>query len=105
MASRCLLRPDCERIGANCAKGDRVYCEGNLTLNTWNDKTTGETKTGLNVAAFTVTKVAAIGKNRPRRENGREIGPAEFAGPAQREKPRVQGRDDFDFERGDVIPF
>ncbi|MGA7329614.1 MAG: single-stranded DNA-binding protein [Rhodomicrobium sp.] len=91
-----------ERIGANCMKGDRIYCEGNLTLNTWK-ASDGTERTGLNVAAFTVTKVAAIGKNRPRKEYGREIGPAEFAGPAQREKPRVQGRDNFELD--DELPF
>ena len=55
-----------ETIAAKAWKGDRVYVEGQLTLNTWADKTTGETKTGLNVAAWRCEKVAAIGKNRER---------------------------------------
>jgi single-strand DNA-binding protein len=88
-----------ERIGAACAKGDRVYVEGQLTLNTWKTSE-GVERTGLNVAAFTVTKIAAIGKNRPRKEYGREIGPAEFAGPAPRKNT---GNRDFEF--ADEIPF
>ena len=46
--------------------GDRIYVEGNLTLNTWADKATGEAKTGLNVAAWRVDRLANIGRNRIR---------------------------------------
>jgi single-stranded DNA-binding protein len=34
-------------IAARTKKGDRIYIEGTLTLNTWADKSTGEAKTGL----------------------------------------------------------
>ena len=54
-------------IAARATKGDRVYVEGTLTLNTWADKATGETKTGLNVAAWKVEKVPGIGKSRERK--------------------------------------
>ena len=38
-----------------------------MTLNTWNDKATGEAKTGLNVAAWKCERVASIGKSRERK--------------------------------------
>jgi len=56
-----------EAIAAEAKKGDRVYVEGTLTLNTWADKATGEAKTGLNVAAWKVERVASIGKSRERK--------------------------------------
>lgn len=59
-----------QRIATRAKKGDRVYIEGTLTLNTWADKATGETKTGLNVTAWKAERVASIGKNRPRQDNG-----------------------------------
>ena len=46
------------------------YVEGTLTLNTWNDKATGEAKTGLNVAAWKCERVASIGKSRERYKPG-----------------------------------
>jgi len=61
-----------ERIAERAKKGDRIYAEGNLTLNTWADKATGEAKTGLNLAAWKVERLAAIGKNRQFREKGHE---------------------------------
>lgn len=54
-------------IAAKASKGDRVYVEGTLTLNTWADKASGETKTGLNVAAWKAERVASIGKSRERK--------------------------------------
>jgi single stranded DNA-binding protein len=111
-----------EKIAATAKKGDRVYCEGQLTLNTWADKATGETKTGLNVAAWKCEKVPGIGRNRQRREPEYEVsrqndhaGPTAYvhqrapitaptyAGPAhRRERPKIQGlNDDFD----DKLPF
>lgn len=55
-----------EAIARRAKKGDRVYVEGTLTMNQWNDAA-GEVKHGLNVAAWKVEKVAAIGKNRERK--------------------------------------
>ena len=55
-----------EKIAARAEKGDRVYVEGTLTLNTWADKATGEAKTGLNVAAWKCERMSAIGRSRPR---------------------------------------
>ena len=97
---------------AGAAKGTRVYCEGVLSLNQWNDKTTGEVKHGLSCAAFKCERVgsSSIGRNRPKAAkhfeqdetpgmNGRPS-PSFCAGPAQRERPGIVGRDDFN----DALP-
>jgi single-stranded DNA-binding protein len=52
------------RRSAKAKKGDRVYIEASLTLNTW-ETAAGETKTGLNVAAWKCEKVPGIGKEPP----------------------------------------
>lgn len=56
---------------AGAGKGARLYVEGSLTLNTWNDAH-GECRTGLNVAAWKAEKVGrdAIGRQRPPWERG-----------------------------------
>jgi single stranded DNA-binding protein len=82
-----------ERIASRAKKGDRVYCEGTLTLNTWADKTTGEAKTGLNLAAFKCEKVPGIGKSRPRQDHGQ----AQTTQPKQSSERR--------YELDDVMPF
>lgn len=53
-------------IASRAKKGDRVYVEGALTMNQWNDAQ-GEVRHGLNVAAWKVERVASIGKNRERK--------------------------------------
>jgi len=58
-----------KNIVSRAKKGDRVYCEGSLTLNTW-ESSDGETRFGLNVAAWKVERVASIGKHRQPQENG-----------------------------------
>lgn len=90
-----------ETIAGQAKKGDRIYCEGSLTLNTWADKTTGELKAGLNVAAWKAEKVSAIGKNRQFREKGHELPPSMFkeGGQRQVDAPRKE------FELNDAIPF
>ena len=85
----------------NIKKGDRCYVEGSLGAEIWNGATDGKPRLDLSIRAFKFERTQ-IGKNRPRRENGHEIPASSFAGPAQREKPHVQGQDDF--ER-DEIPF
>lgn len=107
-----------EDIAARTAKSDRVYVEGSLTLNTW-QTSAGETKSGLNVAAWKVEKVPAIGKSRQFREKGHEpaassfkdgtarqlIGTAFTSEPHKREKPTIQGLNEDLFEFDDRIPF
>ncbi len=84
-----------EKLAGRAKKGDRVYCEGTLTLNTWNDKATGEVKTGLNVAAWKCEKVPGIGKNRARQDNGQANTQPAGQTYGQRAKPSIQGLDDF----------
>ena len=55
-----------ERLVHQAKKGDRVYVEGALTLNSWADKATGEARSGLNVAAWKCERVVNIGKHRER---------------------------------------
>ena len=104
-----------ERL-AGAAKGTRLYVEGTLKQEEWKDKD-GFDKHGLSVAAWKCEKVgsSAIGRNRPKIEKKFEqtepapyvrnasasITASSFAGPAMREKPRVQGLDDFE----DRMPF
>jgi single-strand DNA-binding protein len=57
-----------ERLAHQAKKGDRVYVEGNLTLNSWADKATGEARTALNVAAWKCERVVNIGKHRERKD-------------------------------------
>lgn len=56
-----------ERLAHQAKKGDRVYVEGTLTLNSWADKATGEARSGLNVAAWKCERIANIGQNRERK--------------------------------------
>jgi len=53
-----------ERLGGTLHKGDRLYVEGSIKLNTWQDRE-GHERAGLNVAASKVEKFGAIGRNRP----------------------------------------
>ena len=55
-----------EQLAPTLAKGDRVYIEGNLKLDRWQNAE-GQESSGLSVAAWKVEKVAAsaIGRNRP----------------------------------------
>jgi len=85
---------------ANIKKGDRVYCEGSLGAELWTGAIDGKPRLDLSIRAFKFERTQ-IGKQRPRRENGHEIPASSFAGAEPREKPRIQGRDDF----GDAIPF
>ncbi|MGA7323429.1 MAG: single-stranded DNA-binding protein [Rhodomicrobium sp.] len=106
-----------ERL-AGTQKGTRLYTEGTLKLDEWKDKD-GFDKHGLSVAAWKCEKVgsSAIGRNRPKVEKKYEqaeptsyvpgisgqVTASSFAGPAQREKPKIVGRDDFGIS--DEIPF
>jgi len=62
-----------EKISDTAKKGDRVYIEGNLTLNTW-QPADGPARTGLNVAAWKCERLGNIGKSRERRERDRPEG-------------------------------
>jgi len=48
---------------AAARKGDRVYCEGSLTMTQWNDAH-GEARHGLSVSAWKVVLLDQIGERR-----------------------------------------
>jgi single-stranded DNA-binding protein len=102
-----------EAIAARAKKGDRVYCEGQLTMTQWK-AADGEVRHGLNVAAWKCERVVNIGKYRERKHQGNvlspglpgresDILPASFcAGPSA--APLQYGAG-FDGRDGDPLPF
>jgi single-stranded DNA-binding protein len=54
-----------QEIAAAVHKGDRVYVEGTLTLNTWT-ASNGEQRTGLNCAAWRCKPLGLIGERKPK---------------------------------------
>ena len=63
-----------EKLCGNLIKGDKVYCEGHLKLSHWNDKATGEAKHGLQIAAWKVSKMGAIGQKKLKTPRSRDQG-------------------------------
>jgi single-stranded DNA-binding protein len=49
-------------------KGDRIYCEGTIKLDTWTGNN-GVERHGLSVASFKLDRTHRIGRNRPKREH------------------------------------
>ncbi len=83
-----------EELSRHLRKGDKVYCEGRLTLRTWEKD--GEKQAGLNVAAWKVEKLGQIGRNKPAKprpapESDHPIAPTARGG--------------FDKQLDDEIPF
>ena len=76
---------------AGLKKGDRVYCEGSIKLDTWRGQD-GVERHGLSVAAFKCEQTHLIGRNRPQR-NG-------FAKPLSQDKSASPAKD-----FNDEIPF
>jgi single stranded DNA-binding protein len=56
-----------EQVAGSITKGNRVYFEGSLSLNRWRTSD-GQGRTDINVTAWKLEKVGAIGKNRPTRQ-------------------------------------
>jgi single-stranded DNA-binding protein len=84
-------------IAAELKKGDRVYCEGTIKIDTWRGGD-GADKRGLSVSSFKIEKTHQIGRNRPKRgkpSSGREV--------AARSAYAPIGRADADLN--DDIPF
>jgi single-stranded DNA-binding protein len=52
---------------AELRKGDRIYCEGTLKLDSWTGRD-GAERHGLSVASFKCDRTHRIGRNRPKRE-------------------------------------
>jgi single-strand DNA-binding protein len=88
-------------IASRAAKGDRIYCEGTLTMNQWNDAS-GEVRHGLSVAAWKCERVASIGKSRERKPGSYQAN--DDAGSHQRQVSGQNHRNDHrDFD--DPLPF
>jgi single-strand DNA-binding protein len=56
-------------VAAELKKGDRIYCEGTLRLDSWRGQD-GQERHGLSVASFKCERTHQIGRNRPKRERG-----------------------------------
>jgi single-strand DNA-binding protein len=56
-------------------KGSQVYVEGALRQSSWQDKQTGETRHGLEVAAWRVEALGQIGERRPSKPKDGRGGP------------------------------
>ena len=59
---------------ADLKKGDRVYIEGSIKVDSWRGSD-GTERHGLSVAAFKCEPTHQIGRNRPRRERKRDSHP------------------------------
>ncbi len=55
-----------EQLAGQLHKGSAVYIEGRLRLDRWQDRTTGEPRSGLAVSAWRVDLHGAIGQAAPR---------------------------------------
>jgi single-stranded DNA-binding protein len=84
-----------ERLAGELKKGDRIYCEGTLRLESWSDKKTGEPRSGLSVAAWRVEKLGQIGRSKPRRAK---------AIAAANGQPVPDGAHDWQCPPADAIP-
>jgi single-stranded DNA-binding protein len=88
-------------------KGDRVYIEGTVKLDTWRGKD-GIERHGLNVAAFKLEKTHQIGRDKPK-QSGRDRAAASAYAPAaaaQRRDPIKQSAPTrIDPYLDDSIPF
>src|SRR5262245_20640500 len=79
-------------VAAKLKKGDRVYVEGSIKLDTWTGND-GTERHGLSVASFKIERTHNIGRNRP--ESGR-ISVAGGIASGQARAPITAGRDYHD---------
>ena len=91
-----------QEFSERAAKGDRCYVEGQLTLNTWSDKSSGATKSGLSLAAWKCEKLPAIGRNRQFREKGHAVAADSFRQPGSQAERQLRATD---FTLNDPLPF
>ena len=75
---------------AGLKKGDRVYCEGSIKLDTWRGNDSIE-RHGLSVASFKIERTHLIGRNRPKHDSDA--------------KPRPQSNATAANDLNDEIPF
>jgi single-stranded DNA-binding protein len=80
---------------AGLKKGDRVYCEGSIKLDTWRGNDSIE-RHGLSVASFKIERTHLIGRNKSARKNG-------DAKPLAQDKSAATGGSGQEFN--DEIPF
>ena len=71
------------------SKGDKVYCEGRLKLESWTSKT-GEAKPGLKVAAWKIERLGEIGRNKPTVQDA-QAQKADWQRPGQPKRPASPG--------------
>ena len=64
-----------EKLAECSYKGDRIYVEGSITLNSWQNSE-GETKHGLNVTAWRAERLANIGRAKVKRETDEDEAPS-----------------------------
>ena len=88
-----------QRLAQALHKGDRVYVEGTIKLNSWTGKD-GVERTGLSVAAQKAEKLGAIGRNRPPKAKDEEVAlpddlQADDMPPQPRRRPRHARRDEW----------
>jgi single-stranded DNA-binding protein len=86
---------------AELKKGDRVYCEGTIKIDSWRGSD-GADKHGLSVASFKIEKTHQIGRNRPPKRDKPEPA-ASGRVRASRSDYAPIGRTDADLN--DDIPF
>jgi single-stranded DNA-binding protein len=60
---------------AEIKKGDRVYCEGTIKIDSWRGND-GAEKHSLSVSSFKIEKTHQIGRARPQREKSQKPQPA-----------------------------
>ena len=83
------------QTAAKLRKGDRIYCEGTIKVDTWRGQD-GTERHGLSVASFKVEKTHNIGRNRL--ENGRSIS----AGGAASDQARALATTGSDFHNDPI---
>jgi single-strand DNA-binding protein len=94
-----------QELAGHLHKGDKIYVEGRLTLRTW--EKTGQTQTGISIAAWKVEKLGAIGRNKPPKAKALPEG-EHSAAPAMRPKDNSYGQarqSERHVGLGDEIPF
>ncbi len=91
-----------EEIAAVAKKGDRIYCEGTLTMSQWNDAQ-GEVKHGLNVAAWRCKPLGFIGERKPK--SGKPTASTKARKPAQPGNGSANNGKKHDRPFNDPLPF
>jgi single-stranded DNA-binding protein len=92
---------DVPELAARLEKGSRVYLEGTLKLNEWTAQD-GTKRHGLSVMSWHC-RLAAIGRNKPKRDDGTKTAASAPTSAAGDRQGRVRGTGHDDLN--DEIPF